>query len=419
MKASKVLFFVLVLLLPVNLGKHFELFDSYVWGVLSDYLIPTLYAQDILVVSTLIFWLKERGFPSRQTLATFVSAKEAQFLILFIFSLMLSVASAARPLPAFFVFLRIFLYFLLFIYISYEIKVEKDFLVILTLLAISVIFIGALGILQFLKQGAVFNNYLFLGEQPYSYSTWGIVRKSVLGVGKIPAYSLFRHPNIFGGFLSVVLVWVLASFKKSKIFLLAFIFGTISLLLTFSYTAWAAFTFGVFGYIYISSGLRGDYLFRKKVVSFVFLAIILVAFLFPPAFSKSDQPSLYRRGNLYLSSLAVARQNPLFGVGPGNLVVFIDKFIPASSRDLRFTQPVHNIFLLIFAENGISALLLFFGLLVFAIKNLLNPSCFPLFLIALLQIIFLGSLDHYFWTIHQTSLLFWILLGLTFQKQVA
>ena len=46
-KVSKILFYVLVFLLPVNLGLHFVIKDAYVWGLLIDYLVPTVFVQDI------------------------------------------------------------------------------------------------------------------------------------------------------------------------------------------------------------------------------------------------------------------------------------------------------------------------------------------------------------------------------------
>ena len=54
MKAKK-LFFLLILLLPLNLGKHFVIKDSYVLGLLIDYLIPTIFVQDILVFLIILY----------------------------------------------------------------------------------------------------------------------------------------------------------------------------------------------------------------------------------------------------------------------------------------------------------------------------------------------------------------------------
>jgi O-antigen ligase len=97
---------------------------------------------------------------------------------------------------------------------------------------------------------------------------------------------------------------------------------------------------------------------------------------------------------------------PLFGVGPGNFVTFIN--------DFRFIQPVHNIFLLIFSESGLFSFVFFVLIMALATKQSLTKGYFSLFLISLLQVTFEGSLDHYFWTIHQTLLLMWLLLGLVF-----
>ena len=51
------------------------------------------------------------------------------------------------------------------------------------------------------------------------------------------------------------------------------------------------------------------------------------------------------------------KDNFLFGVGLNNFTVFVDKYNYDSS-DIRFSQPVHNIFLLIFSESGVFAFLL-------------------------------------------------------------
>ena len=223
MRLSKILFFTLILLIPLNLGKHFITADSYVWGVLVDYLIPTFYIQDLLAILVLVFWVIEDGFPKKEDLLEFITTRRNQVLIFFIVASGLSVVSAIRFVPSFFEFLRLLLYTLLAIYISYKVRAEKDLPVILSLLSFEVIFLGLLGIFQYVKQASVFNNYLFFGEQPYSFSTWGIAKENVFGVYRVPAYGLFRHPNIFGGFLSVLLVWLLPNLRQKKRYFFSFV----------------------------------------------------------------------------------------------------------------------------------------------------------------------------------------------------
>jgi hypothetical protein len=405
---SKRLFFFLILLLPLNIGKHFEVLSSYVWGILSDYLVPTIYVQDLLVVAILFFWLREKGFPSKKSLADFFNKKSTQLIILFIISLGFSVLGSARPIPSTGIFLRVLLYSLLAFYISYEVVLEKDFPIILKQISLGLIVLCVVSVIQFGKQGSVFNNYLFFGEQPYTSSTWGVAREVVLGVAKIPAYGFFRHPNVFGGFLSLVLIWVYLGIetggKDRSLFKISFCLGLVSLLLTFSYVAWAGFATGLLSYIFIRHYPKTSYLEKKRKIILIYLCMVFVVNILVPLFVNFQQPSLYRRGSLLVSSLRVARKFPLFGVGPGNLVAFVD--------DFRFIQPVHNIFLLILSECGIFSFVLFALIFALAIRRTLTQGYFFLFLVSLLQIIFEGSLDHYFWTIQQTLLLMWVLLGL-------
>lgn len=409
MRISKKLFFFLVLLLPLNLGKHFEIMDSYVWGILSDYLVPVLYIQDLLIIGILAFWLYERGIPSREAVNDFLNNRVNQVIILLVFSIGFAVAGSDRLLSSAAIFLRLILYVLLFFYIVHETDLEKDFPVVIKLLSLDVIFLSVLAVGQFLKQGALFNNYLFFGEQPYSIWSWGIDREMVFGALRVPAYGLFRHPNIFGGFLSIILIWLVSFIQKNRLVLFAFFLGLVGLFLTFSFVAWAGFLTGLLSYFYIRryGGLGVED--KKKRVTIIFIVMFFLVNIFAPLLVNFQQPSFFRRGSLYLSSLSLIAKNPLFGVGPGNFVTGLG--------DIRFTQPVHNIFLLVFSECGVFSFLLFVFLFCLAVQKMINPSYFFIFLISLLQIVFMGSLDHYFWTIHQTLILMWMTLGFSLLKR--
>ena len=91
MKAKK-LFFLLILLLPLNLGKHFVIKDSYVLGLLIDYLIPTIFVQDILVFLIILFWVSDlvKKGSLTQTALSLISKNSVKLLVFFIFSVFLS-----------------------------------------------------------------------------------------------------------------------------------------------------------------------------------------------------------------------------------------------------------------------------------------------------------------------------------------
>ncbi|MFZ2664075.1 MAG: O-antigen ligase family protein [Patescibacteria group bacterium] len=416
---SKKLFLLLVLLIPLNLGKHFITSNTYVWGVLVDYLIPTIYIQDILVLVIVILWILS-GCVKRVSWKKILTRREIQFSLLFTLSTLFSVLSASRLVPSMYFWIRLFLYFLIFIYTFTEIKVEDYFFEILDAISLSVLLVSVIGILQYLNKGSIFNNYLFLGEQPYSASTWGIAKESLLGNVVVPSYGLFRHPNTFGGFLALSLILIFSFIKKRKFYVYSFIFGLVALFCTFSYSSWLAFVFGLIIHLFLlvpSSHYKHFNDHKKKIKVLLITSLFSLAMLIIPLFpriSKSINPSLYRRSNLLISSYKIFKEYPLFGVGLNNLTIFIDRCVP-ESRDIRFTQPVHNIFALIAAETGIFSFILFLLFLFFVSKRLVNSSYFHVFLISFAQILVLGSLDHYFLTIHQTLLMFWIILGLSIQ----
>src|SRR3990167_5668102 len=58
MMINKVLFFLFLILLPTQLGKHFFIPLSYLSGVRVDYLAPTVYLTDLIVFLLAIFNLK-------------------------------------------------------------------------------------------------------------------------------------------------------------------------------------------------------------------------------------------------------------------------------------------------------------------------------------------------------------------------
>lgn len=415
---SKNIFFILVFLIPVNLGKHYEIFSSYVGGILIDYLVPTIFVQDILVFLIILLWVLNGGFKKLfSSKIELFEKKEIQLSFLFLFSLFISTFVSDRFIPSIYAWLRMFLYFCLFIYVLVEINVEDNYFKILDITSFSVFLLSLLAIIQFLKQGSVFNNYLILGEQPYSAGVFGIARENIFGKNIIPAYGLFRHPNAFGGYLAITLAWLFCFLKKRKFYIVAFLLGFISIILTFSYISWLALVAAIIFHQIFS---KNPSKIRKHKKGAVF--VVLVMFLFSlamPLINKfnlnlENNRSITRRIDFTSASYRMIKDNFLFGVGLNNFTVFVDKYNYDSS-DIRFSQPVHNIFLLIFSESGVFAFLLILSFIGFSLKRLVNSSYFHVFLISVLQIILLGSFDHYLFTMHQTLLLFWLIFGLGLQ----
>ena len=106
---------------------------------------------------------------------------------------------------------------------------------------------------------------------------------------------------------------------------------------------------------------------------------------------------------MLLVNYQVIKDNLLFGTGPANTYKYADEW--------RFIQPVHNVPILIFAESGVFAFLSFCGLLYIGLKRSLR---YPLLFIIFSLILLVSLFDHFFYTINQTQLLFWLTLGVLF-----
>src|SRR3972149_2217008 len=215
-QVSKILFFALAAVLPVNLGKHFEFSGSYVYGNLVDYLVPTLYLQDILALALLLAVIFEKKKIGLQG--------PVKKLGIFLGILFLSSLFASRILPSIWFLFRIFLYAMAGVYAYLWIDLKKDAGVLQKILTAQFLFISILAISQFLLKGSVFDNYLFLGEQPYSTSTPVITKEFFFGTTILPPMGLFRHPNVLAGYLAVMLILTIFWIPRGRLNLISFCF---------------------------------------------------------------------------------------------------------------------------------------------------------------------------------------------------
>lgn len=445
---------ILFFILPWNLGKHFELVASFIDGVLSSYLIPTLYLQDILIVVLLAKFVVQRAFAreglrSKDVRAMFVGNPATRLLLLFLASCFLSLFFSDRLLPSFYLFCRVVLYSLLLLVFLELFKKRSIRQLFFVALFVNLMFLCFLGLRQFTDQKSVFNNYLFFGEQPYNIYTPYIAKESYGGVAKIPPYGLFEHPNILAGYLCVSLTFLLGiiirrafsdrSFSSLMPMAVFMSLGLHVLLLTESFTGIYAFVLGVtLLSVYVAVHevclkATGSIVIRKMVCKSSFLfppllgfLIILAGVLFPffdmfvekllPAESILSALSVDRRTALLKSAGKMVAEKPFYGWGLNSFVhTFQQFYVPVGVVD--FIQPVHNVYALLASEVGLIGAVWFVALTLYGVFYSFKRGS-PVYGVVLLEIIFMSSFDHYFFTIHQTFLLFILTLGfaLTYTK---
>ncbi|MBI2430798.1 MAG: O-antigen ligase family protein [Candidatus Levybacteria bacterium] len=289
-------------------------------------------------------------------------------------------------------------------YTSRAIRNQKDVKALIIMLSLGVLFESLLAALQFLKQSSLGGVFYFFGERTFTSQTPGIANASIEGKLILRPYGTFSHPNVLAGYLIIALAMVISNIKYQKanimkiFFLSSIAIGSIALLLTMSRTAiilWIAILF---------------YLLKPLTLNTKYLILFLVcigSIFFSPFGSRffnaaQTDESFIRRKELTITALEMIKSSPIIGVGLMNFLPNLPLFQETSASSL-FTQlqPVHNIFLLVFAETGIIGLSFFLWFLKKTFKR------FTIFSIVLI----LGFFDHYFLTLQQGQLLFSFVFG--------
>ena len=295
-----------------------------------------------------------------------------------------------------------------------------------------------IAILQFIYQHSLGLNWL--GENIIGADIHGIAKFSFEGEKLIRAYGTFPHPNVLGIFLLFSLSAGLSLILSKKIlmdklrplyrliFLSEFLIIIVGILLTYS-RAIIAFTFLlliIFALAqkkFISKRYK-QYCNQLKIPFFlqttlaiilIFGGVFLVYNLIAPRLCiqcPNDSSMSFRKTYRQTAELIILK-HPLLGVGLGNFVP-VSKEVTVTKLSAWRLQPVHNLYLLIASELGLVSLFLFlltiflFVFRQFRWQILINSPLNLFFLMSLLIAFF----DHYFWTIPQGQIIFWLAFAL-------
>lgn len=420
----KNLFYLLLVLLPLNLSKHFIFPWNYVDGILVDYLIPTVYFTDILVWLILILWLPKfvSGLIKTKFFLKFPFIYySVSFFLLFS---ALSIYSADLKVVALLKLIKVVQFVLFAIYVSKNFDLKKDLNKTISLITASFLFESIIGIFQFVNQNSILGYFPF-GGPVFNSATPQIAKASFFGVKKVVPYGTFPHPNILGGFLSLaipLLIFYLIRLRKEETkggwfkllyCYIAILLGLAALVLTRSNSALISLMVGICGIWIFRDSWKKSILIPFIFAIFTFLFLI---FTLPLNFSPG---SFSQRIDLIKAATQMIKGGPLIGVGLANFTATLSDYDGVSGF-MRILQPVHNIFMLVAAETGILSLAAFLAFLLGLLRKLfitgkLSPPAGILsfqFSIMLAQLLILGMFDHYLITIQQGMLIFWLVVGL-------
>jgi O-antigen ligase len=406
----QVLFSLLLVFLPTQLGLHFWPSWALVLGRRLDYLSPTLYATDILIIFLLISWLIEK----RKNIFSFKKYYRSSCIkiLCFLLFICINIYFAANRMVATFAWVKIAEFAALGVYI---VKEKPKLTSIIFPLSAGVFYSSGIAIIQFILQHSVGGMFWLLGERTFSATTPGIARIDANFLFfKLRSYATFPHPNVLGGFLAVLLPLIIIQFTlprrqagnlpiyqftntKKIFYITTIVLGIIALVLTFSRSAW------------VVAALGGVYLIvkhKKRLFFPVLFCAVLIIFFIGTTFGFQDE-SVVVRQQLNAAALSMARASPITGNGLGNYLVQLPDHLV--SRQIYFLQPVHNIYLLLLSETGILGCAIF-GWIVWTACKKKNLTIIRY---SLFSILLLGLVDHYLLTLQQGQLLFTLFLSLS------
>jgi O-antigen ligase len=241
---------------------------------------------------------------------------------------------------------------------------------------------------------------------------------SILGNQHLRGYGLTFHPNVLGGFLMVAIILTIPLIQKaSRLWALALPVLFAGMAVSFSRSAWLALTtililFGLFSF-----SSKPSPLIKNSILTGFVLVILAGAAggIFTNRLSLSslaEFTSLFGRGELLHIAISAIRDNPLFGIGPGNFPLYMLQF-----RTLDPPHFVHNVPFLIASEVGILGGLIWYWLwikpLLFVRRPFTNLDPLLLSLIGgWMGICIIGLFDSYPWNLESGRLLSVSLLAL-------
>lgn len=415
---QRVIFYTLVLVLPVQLGVHFWPQFSFINGIRVDYLSPTLYLSDIFIILLLPFFLtgifrkKIKVKISKQYLLSIAVFLGAVFLTLFI---------AKSPLAHLFILIKILEFVFLGIYTATNFK-KNDIPFFVDALSIGAVFSSILAFWQFFIQGSVGGAWYFIGERFFTKFSPGIALADINNTAILRPYAAFAHPNILAFFLLAVIIFVLMrlSWEKGleKLFLIfVMALSTLALLSTFSRVAIFCFMLFLIYYVYI--------LIKKKTKPYLPVLFLLSIFVYFFYFSERffNLSFLLRdylfRQDLFLIAYSIFIKNPYLGIGFGNFYSHEALYQKTVSPTL--LQPVHNVYIMLIVEAGIFAFVLIIQFILGTFRRLFLTvkktkkeikDFYISILFYFLCLVFVGFFDHFLITLQQGELLLAIIAGL-------
>ncbi len=414
-KIFKTLVFLLVFTLALQKRHIFFDISTNLNGQFSEYLAISVFLSDIVLSTTIAIWLFLKNI-SKNKHKYWIFALIALNILIPLFFI------SPRGENSIYFAIKSMEWLILAIFtlnVSREAGYKR-------ILAISLVFSGVFQSLiafgQFLVQHSL--GLRIFGEQVIGKYISGVAKIDMDGEKFIRAYGTFAHPNQLSAFLILACATAIYLFfqesrnKQRILYGISLIIMIVGNYLTFSRSGLVAL-YICFALIFILL-IKKAFEYKKLLVAVLVTTILAVAVLFPYLNARTNTaPTSYNRTLYNKAGWEIFKQHPVFGVGIGNMIPEMSKKLDL--KESWQIQPPHNFFLEVACETGtiglVLILILFIQVLKTGISNIRTKEGESLIYATVLTstfcaLIFLMFFDHYFYTLQQTQLLLWLLIGM-------
>lgn len=415
-------FLIVVFILLIPWQSRFIYKDIMLDGQIWQYGRLSIYASMIvlLLASLVLGWHhREQWHLSKK--------KRWYFLVFYVL-----VLAASQPIAILsFYYLFLILGTILFIFLTQYIAPKK----ILWAFLLSGLLQSILAITQSMEQKIIGNKWLGISTQFIQDKGVSVLESGSMRI--LRAYGSLPHPNILGGFLVLSILaglylwysvylqgekvnWQFKKIKKYLASICVIIFSLVlmsfALLATFSRSALLALGVACLFMLLVSIVKKDNLIIYLIIKYIILLSIVAVVFnMYYPGLwagrfdlhNRLEAKSIQDRQITYRQFDWGNPQAMIFGQGLGlNTYLAYQKYKPDTVNQV---QPLHNWFLLAWAEFGLVGVLMLLALAYFYLKNNFVKNKNKIYLSSFMIVLFvLGLFDHYFWT----SWTGWLMVGL-------
>lgn len=396
---------------------------SYITGQYSDFTSFSSYLSDIIILS-LLFFIIARRIKLVVPHPKIVTALVSWLFLVSLFHVQHETIQwyyFARMIECLFVYLLI-----------YNLHLNKPKLHVF-FAKLFIFFSTAealISIIQFLTQRSIGLKYM--GESALSGIIPGVAKISLKNGLFMRGYGTFPHPNLLSAFLVTgillnlyLLITNSGGRKQRYLYTISFILLIFGLFTTFSRSGLISLGCSLVIFFalfvnYTDGGIRKCVKSLILTLFTIFTAIILFSPFLTARLPMTSDAGSADRLTYIQAGLHMIKDKPILGLGLGESMLHMKQYAKKALKPWQI-QPIHNYFLLFADEAGIIGLILIIYFFWLHMKQLFNSiikrkagdSPFKITLLAIfLGFMVLMQFDHYFYTLWQTQVLLWMILGI-------